>query len=184
MVPNNLHHCVVSSDTILFDHTLNEQQIDWFKAGIALNRRAAVAALRFELSSGAGPWLKYRGHLENISYNLLITAINSNNKEMNNVKNQDTGNYGGVNWVVFGDENYGHVNTLLWSQDSLEEEPPLSSHLSESMRPIWRSYEFLRQGQLLTMIRSGPIARSLLTDWSPSSPESSSIVSCRMVMAP
>ena len=47
--------------TILFDHTLNEQQIDWFKAGIALNRRAAVAALRFELSSGAGPWLKYRG---------------------------------------------------------------------------------------------------------------------------
>ena len=68
--------------------------------------------------------------MENISYNLLITAINSNNKEMNNVKNQDTGNYGGVNWVVFGDENYGHVNTLLWSQDSLEEEPPLSSHLS------------------------------------------------------
>jgi len=69
--------------------------------------------------SAAGPWLKYRGHLENISNNLLITAINSENKEMNKVKNQDTGSYGGVpdvarqykeagvNWVVFGDENYG-----------------------------------------------------------------------------
>jgi len=69
--------------------------------------------------SAAGPWLKYRGHLENISNNLLITAINSENEEMNKVKNQDTGAYGGVpevarqykeagvNWVVFGDENYG-----------------------------------------------------------------------------
>jgi len=69
--------------------------------------------------SAAGPWLKYRGHLENISNNLLITAINSENDEMNTVKNQDSGSYGGVpevarqykeagvNWVVFGDENYG-----------------------------------------------------------------------------
>merc|ERR1711997_1148926 len=69
--------------------------------------------------SAAGPWLKYRGHLENISNNLLITAINAENKEMNTVKNQETGAFGGVpevarqyrdngiNWVVFGDENYG-----------------------------------------------------------------------------
>merc|ERR1719431_2296882 len=69
--------------------------------------------------SAAGPWLKYRGHLENISNNLLITAINAENKEMNTVKNQETGAYGGVpdvarqyrdngiNWVVFGDENHG-----------------------------------------------------------------------------
>merc|ERR1711973_277430 len=69
--------------------------------------------------SAAGPWLKYRGHLENISNNLLITAINAENEEMNKVKNQDTGAYGGVpevarqykeagvNWVVVGDENYG-----------------------------------------------------------------------------
>merc|ERR1711978_268891 len=53
------------------------------------------------------------------SNNLLITAINAENEEMNKVKNQDTGAYGGlpevarqykeagVNWVVFGDENYG-----------------------------------------------------------------------------
>jgi len=69
--------------------------------------------------SAAGPWLKYRGHLQNISNNLLITAINAENQEMNTVKNQDTGAFGGVpeiasqyknagvNWVVFGDENYG-----------------------------------------------------------------------------
>jgi len=69
--------------------------------------------------SAAGPWLKYRGHLENISNNLLITAINEENEEMNKVKNQESGAYGGVpevarqykeagtNWVVFGDENYG-----------------------------------------------------------------------------
>merc|ERR1719337_692270 len=69
--------------------------------------------------SAAGPWLKYRGHLENISNNLLITAINEDNEEMNKVKNQESGKYGGVpevarqykeagtNWVVFGDETYG-----------------------------------------------------------------------------
>jgi len=69
--------------------------------------------------SAAGPWLKFRGHLENISNNLLITAINSENEEMNKVKNQETGVYDavpevgkqykalGINWVVVGDENYG-----------------------------------------------------------------------------
>ena len=57
--------------------------------------------------------------MENISSNLLITAINSENEVMNTVKNQDNGKFGGVpdvarqykesgvNWVVFGDENYG-----------------------------------------------------------------------------
>merc|ERR1711962_1315559 len=69
--------------------------------------------------SAAGPWLKFRGHLENISNNLLITAINSDNDEMNKVKNQETGGFdavpevakqyreAGINWVVVGDENYG-----------------------------------------------------------------------------
>jgi len=69
--------------------------------------------------SAAGPWLKFRGHLENISNNFLITGINAENDDMNNVKNQLTGEYGGVpdvakqyqavgvKWVVVGDENYG-----------------------------------------------------------------------------
>lgn len=69
--------------------------------------------------SMAGPWLKFRGHLDNISNNLLIGAINAFNMEANKVKNQLTGEYGGVpdvqrdykahgiGTVVVGDENYG-----------------------------------------------------------------------------
>lgn len=69
--------------------------------------------------SMAGPWLKYRGHLDNISNNLLIGAENSENGETNNVQNQFTGDFDkvpavarqykaqGVSWVVIGDENYG-----------------------------------------------------------------------------
>jgi len=69
--------------------------------------------------SMAGPWLKYRGHLDNISNNMLIGAINAYNMETNKVKNQLTGEYGevpqvaraykaqGLGSVVIGDENYG-----------------------------------------------------------------------------
>jgi aconitate hydratase len=69
--------------------------------------------------SMAGPWLKYRGHLDNISNNMLIGAINAENGEANKVKNALTGEYGavpdvardykknGVPWVVIGDWNYG-----------------------------------------------------------------------------
>merc|ERR1712224_1107577 len=67
----------------------------------------------------AGPWLKYRGHLDNISNNMFIGAINIENGEANNIRNQVTGEWGGVpdtaryykahgiNWVTIGDENYG-----------------------------------------------------------------------------
>ena len=69
--------------------------------------------------SMAGPWLKFRGHLDNISENMLIGAINAFNQETNSVKNQLTGEYGpvpataraykkaGVNSIVVGDHNYG-----------------------------------------------------------------------------
>jgi len=69
--------------------------------------------------SAAGPWLKFRGHLENISNNCLIGAVNSANDEVNKIVNYDTGAEGGVpqiaktykdvgaKWVVVGDENYG-----------------------------------------------------------------------------
>jgi len=69
--------------------------------------------------SMAGPWLKYRGHLDNISNNMFIGAINVENMEANNVKNQFTGEWkgvpetareykaGGIPWVVVGPENYG-----------------------------------------------------------------------------
>ncbi|XP_022830539.1 aconitate hydratase, mitochondrial [Spodoptera litura] len=69
--------------------------------------------------SAAGPWLKYRGHLDNISNNMFITATNAENGELNKVRNQKTGEWGavpataraykaaGIKWVVVGDENYG-----------------------------------------------------------------------------
>lgn len=69
--------------------------------------------------SAAGPWLKYRGHLDNISNNMFIGATNAENNEMNKIKNQLTGEWGGVpdvardykakgvKWVAVGDENYG-----------------------------------------------------------------------------
>ncbi len=69
--------------------------------------------------SMAGPWLKFRGHLDNISNNLLIGAVNFANEATNKVKNQLTGEYGevptvqraykaaGVGSIVVGDENYG-----------------------------------------------------------------------------
>ncbi len=69
--------------------------------------------------SMAGPWLKYRGHLDNISNNLLIGAVNFFNEKTNLVKNQLTGEYGalpeiqraykaaGIGSVIVADENYG-----------------------------------------------------------------------------
>ena len=69
--------------------------------------------------SMAGPWLKYRGHLDNISNNMLIGAVNFANEKTDNVKNQLTGEYGhvpavqraykvaGVGTIVVGDQNYG-----------------------------------------------------------------------------
>jgi aconitate hydratase len=69
--------------------------------------------------SMAGPWLKFRGHLDNISNNMLIGALNYFNEKTDLVKNQLTGEYGtvpntqraykaaGIGSIVVGDENYG-----------------------------------------------------------------------------
>jgi len=69
--------------------------------------------------SMAGPWLKFRGHLDNISNNMLIGAVNFYNEKTNSVKNELTGEYGevpavqraykaaGLGSIVVGDENYG-----------------------------------------------------------------------------
>ncbi len=69
--------------------------------------------------SMAGPWLKYRGHLQNISKNVMLGAINAFNGESNKVKNQLTGEYipifeaasaykeKGLGSIIIGDENYG-----------------------------------------------------------------------------
>jgi aconitate hydratase len=69
--------------------------------------------------SMAGPWLKFRGHLDNISNNMLIGAVNAFNEKTDSVKNQLTGTYESVpavqrqykakhmGSIVVGDENYG-----------------------------------------------------------------------------
>jgi len=69
--------------------------------------------------SMAGPWLKFRGHLDNISNNMLIGAVNYFNEKTDSVKNQLSGEYGpvpatartykaaGIDSIVVGDENYG-----------------------------------------------------------------------------
>jgi aconitate hydratase len=69
--------------------------------------------------SMAGPWLKFRGHLDNISNNMLIGAMNFYNEKINSIKNQLTGEYAavpdvqraykaaGIGSMVVGDENYG-----------------------------------------------------------------------------
>ncbi len=70
--------------------------------------------------SPGGPWLKYRGHLDNISNNMLLGADNAFTKEIGKGKNQITGVGGleftkiardyqksGKGWIIIGDENYG-----------------------------------------------------------------------------
>ncbi|NVK27150.1 MAG: aconitate hydratase [Flavobacteriia bacterium] len=69
--------------------------------------------------SMAGPWLRYRGHLDNIANNTLTGAVNAYNNETNKVKNQLNGTYGevpavqreykaaGIPTIVVGDHNYG-----------------------------------------------------------------------------
>ncbi|KAH8294626.1 hypothetical protein KR018_000628, partial [Drosophila ironensis] len=69
--------------------------------------------------SAAGPWLKYRGHLDNISNNMFIGATNSENNEMNKIKNQKSGKFDAVpavardykankmKWCAIGEDNYG-----------------------------------------------------------------------------
>ena len=74
--------------------------------------------------SMAGPWLKYRGHLDNISNNLLIGAVNFFNEKTNSVKNQLTGEYGplpetqraykeaAIGSIIVGDVNCSALNTV------------------------------------------------------------------------
>jgi aconitate hydratase len=69
--------------------------------------------------SMAGPWLKYRGHLENISNNLLMNAVNAFNEKTNCVKNQLSGEYAevstaakaykekGISSIIVAEDNYG-----------------------------------------------------------------------------
>lgn len=108
--------------------------------------------------SAGGPWLKYRGHLENISQNCLIGAINIENNEANKIKNQITGEYGGVpqvasyyrdrgiKWVVIGDHNYGEGS----SREHAALEPRFLGGLAIITRSFARIHEtnLKKQGML------------------------------------
>ncbi|CAK5262265.1 unnamed protein product [Mycena citricolor] len=108
--------------------------------------------------SAGGPWLKYRGHLENISQNCLIGAINAENGEANKVKNQFTGEFGGVpqvaaeyrekgvKWVVIGDSNYGEGS----SREHAALEPRFLGGLAIIVRSFARIHEtnLKKQGML------------------------------------
>lgn len=108
--------------------------------------------------SAGGPWLKYRGHLENISQNCLIGAINSENGEANKIKNQITGEWGavpqtaayyrdkGIKWVVVGDHNYGEGS----SREHAALEPRFLGGLAIITRSFARIHEtnLKKQGML------------------------------------
>ena len=108
--------------------------------------------------SAGGPWLKYRGHLQNISQNCLIGAINSENGEANKVKNAFTGAYDGVpqvaaqyrdqgiKWVVIGDHNYGEGS----SREHAALEPRYLGGLAVITRSFARIHEtnLKKQGML------------------------------------
>ncbi|KAG8926041.1 Aconitate hydratase mitochondrial [Tulasnella sp. 417] len=108
--------------------------------------------------SAGGPWLKYRGHLQNISQNCLIGAINIANKEANKIQNQVTGEWGGVpqtaayyrdhgiKWVVIGDHNYGEGS----SREHAALEPRYLGGLAIITRSFARIHEtnLKKQGML------------------------------------
>lgn len=108
--------------------------------------------------SAGGPWLKYRGHLENISKNMLIGAINIENGEANKIKNRETGEFGavpevagyyknkGIKWVVIGDHNYGEGS----SREHAALEPRFLGGLAIIVRSFARIHEtnLKKQGML------------------------------------
>lgn len=108
--------------------------------------------------SAGGPWLKYRGHLQNISQNCLIGAINEANGEANKVQNQFTGEWKGVpavgaeyrdqgiKWVVVGDHNYGEGS----SREHAALEPRYLGGLAIVVRSFARIHEtnLKKQGML------------------------------------
>lgn len=115
--------------------------------------------------SMAGPWLKYRGHLDNISNNMLIGAVNAENNEANKVKHFKTGKYDavpatareykkdGIKWVVVGDWNYGEGS----SREHAALEPRHLGGLAIIVRSFARIHETnLKKQGMLPLTFSNP----------------------------
>ncbi|MGZ6416686.1 MAG: aconitate hydratase, partial [Bacteroidia bacterium] len=116
--------------------------------------------------SMAGPWLKYRGHLDNISNNMLIGAVNFFNEKTDSVKNQLTGAYESVpkvqraykaqhiGSIVVGDENYGEGS----SREHAAMEPRFLGVRAVLVKSFARIHEtnLKKQGMLaLTFVEKG-----------------------------
>ncbi len=116
--------------------------------------------------SMAGPWLRYRGHLDNISNNMFIGAVNYFNDKTNSVKNYLTGKYDevpkvareykakNIPWVVIGEENYGEGS----SREHAAMEPRFLGGKAIIVKSIARIHEtnLKKQGMLpLTFDNSG-----------------------------
>jgi aconitate hydratase len=114
----------------------------------------------------AGPWLRFRGHLDNISNNMLIGAVNAFNGEANMVKNQLTGEYDTVPKVqreykakeipsvVVGDHNYGEGS----SREHAAMEPRHLGVIAVIVKSFARIHEtnLKKQGMLaLTFVNEG-----------------------------
>lgn len=115
-----------SVEVIIHPESMRLEKLEPFKApvkdkdfkGMRILLRAKGKCTTDHISM-AGPWLKYRGHLSNISGNMFIGAVNSFNDKMNSVKNHLSGKYeevpktakdykhSGIGWIVVGEENYG-----------------------------------------------------------------------------
>ncbi|CED84433.1 aconitate hydratase [Phaffia rhodozyma] len=118
----------------------------------------AVGKCTTDHISAGGPWLKYRGHLENISQNCLIGAINEQNGKANSILNQVTGEFGpvptvaayyrdnSIPWVVVGDENYGEGS----SREHAALEPRFLGGVAVIVRSFARIHEtnLKKQGML------------------------------------
>lgn len=115
--------------------------------------------------SMAGPWLRYRGHLDNISDNMFIGAINDANGLTNTIKNTYTGEYAEVprvardyrsrntGWVVIGDENYGEGS----SREHAAMEPRFLGGKAIIVRSFARIHETnLKKQGMLPLIFNDP----------------------------
>lgn len=140
--------------------------------------------------SMAGPWLRFRGHLDNISNNMLIGAVNYFNDETNLVKNQLTGEYGEVpavqrhykqentGSIVIGDENYGEGS----SREHAAMEPRFLGVRAILVKSFARIHETnLKKQGMLALVFDNPADYDLvqeddsidivgLTDFSPNTP--------------
>ena len=125
--------------------------------------------------SMAGPWLRFRGHLDNISNNMFIGAINYFTEDAGKVKDQLNGEYKtipevarhykaeGLGWVVVGDENYGEGS----SREHAAMEPRFLGGKAIIVRSFARIHEtnLKKQGMLpLTFSRTADYDKILEDD--------------------